>query len=79
MYNMFFVCAERDWEAAEEASPQSHFPGWRSVLHQQETERRMAQPLEDRGGREIDLFLCKCIATVTWGLLFSLEHNQKKG
>lgn len=41
-----------DWEAAEEASPQSDFPGWRSILHQQETERRMAQPLEDGGGRE---------------------------
>lgn len=73
-----YVCAGWDWEAAEEASPQSDFPGWRSVLHQQETERRMAQPLEDGGGRETGLCLCEFIATVTWMLLFSLKPNQNK-
>lgn len=46
------VCAGRDWQAAEEARPQSDLPGWRSILYQQETERRMAEPLEDGGGKE---------------------------
>lgn len=64
------VCAGRDWEAAEEASPQSDFPGRRPVLHQQETERRMAQPLEDGGGRESGLCLCEFIATVAQSLYF---------
>lgn len=44
--------AGRDWEAAEEASPQSDVPSWRSILHQQEAERRMAQPLEDGGEQQ---------------------------
>ena len=46
------VCAGRDWEAAEEAGSQGDFPGRGSILHQQETERRMAEPLEDGGGEE---------------------------
>lgn len=46
------VCAGRDWEAAEEAGSQGDFPGRRSLLHQQETEGRMAEPLEDGGGEE---------------------------
>lgn len=46
------VCAGRDWEAAEEARSQGDLPGRGSVLHQQETERRMAEPLEDGGGEE---------------------------
>lgn len=50
------VCAGGDWQAAEEASPQSDFSGWRSVLYQQETERRMAEPLEDGGGREKGIY-----------------------
>lgn len=61
VYNNACVCAGWDWEAAEEASPQSDFPGWRPVLHQQETEGRVAEPLEDGGGRESSLCLCEFI------------------
>lgn len=73
------VCAGRSWEAAEEASAQSYFPGWRSVLHQQETERRMAQPLEDGGAREAGI--CQCEFTsyikIESFILFT-QPNQSK-
>ena len=55
------VCAGGDREAAEEAGPPGDLPGRRPLLHQQETERRVAQPLEDRGGRESGLCLCEMI------------------
>lgn len=71
VYVFACVCAGWDWEAAEKASPQSDFPGWRSVLHQQETERRMAQPLEDGGGRETGI----CIYSNMEAVL-SLESDQ---
>lgn len=49
------VRAGGDWPAAQEAGPQSDLPGWRSVLHQQEAERRVAEPLEDGGGTEKEI------------------------
>lgn len=60
------LCAGRDREAAEEAGSQGDFPGRRSVLHQQETEGRMAEPLEDGGGEEQE-----CAANFYW-----MQHNK---
>lgn len=71
------MCSGRDWEAAEKACTQSDFPGRRPVLHQQETEGRMAEPLEDGGGRESGLSLCEFRINDTQRLFPSFFlHNQ---
>lgn len=72
------MCAGGDWQAAEEAGPQSDVPGWRSVLHQQEAERRMAQPLEDGGGRETGPSQWPFIPTISLEAFISFSAQSEQ-